>query len=526
MQEKNKNSNTKLIILFFLLILTVALLATIWEFSFEGIILPYLDISYDASFESAERWRFVITSTSFAFISIIIPWFIIHRLILSLNIQFNELLAVQKETQRLARHDPLTGLINRRVFMEQLTASLLKRENNVAVMLIDLDKFKPINDFYGHSTGDEVLCEIADRLRKLENDSVSVARLGGDEFSILIKNHGGDEALSGIAVAINSALSEPFFCHEGITAVGVSIGIARSPEDTTRADILLKYSDTAMYHAKKMGRGTYRFYESSFGEAEYEREIFERDIFDAIKNKQFVPYFQPIINLHTKKISGFEILARWQHPQRGLLMPAEFIAEVERVGAIMIMTENLLTESVRIHKKWDQSLTLAINVSASMLEDETLPDRLLKIVTDEEFPWSNLEIEITEDALIRNISAARKNLQRMRDIGFSIALDDFGTGYSGLYHLTQLSIDKIKLDRSFISLTAVKDKKIVDAIINIGKSLEMLITVEGVEELSLIESFTRKGCDFAQGYLFGKPVPHEQVYELFNSDAIKRLPYL
>jgi diguanylate cyclase (GGDEF)-like protein len=522
MKNLQNTLQTRLLLWLSFSLLTVALLATLWEFKLEGLVLPALDISYDEHFEIAERWRFVLTSTGFAVLSLIIPGWIIRTLLLSLSANYLELIKVQEETQRLARHDPMTGLMNRRMFMEHLEHSLASGAQT-AVLLIDLDKFKPINDAYGHAMGDEVLCEIAERLRAFISRRATIARLGGDEFAIVLNDYRDKDELAALARAINVALSLPLSCAPSHASTTVSIGIACSPGDALEADLLLKCADTAMYHGKRAGRGTYHFYEASFGEAEHARERFEQDILDGIRLGQFSPYFQPIVDLKTQAISGFEMLARWHHPTRGLLMPLEFIADVERIGAMPAMTDLLLTASCRIAKSWPDHLILAINVSASMIEDLKFPERLRNKLKEEDFPCSRLEVEITEDALISNISVAKTNLGCLKALGISIALDDFGTGYSGLYHLTQLSIDKIKIDRSFITLEAANKDQMMSAILDMGKSLGMRVTAEGVEQMPMAEWLALHGCDFAQGYLFGKPVPEDGVSSLFNSDALKEL---
>ena len=256
------------------------------------------------------------------------------------------------------------------------------------------------------------------------------------------------------------------------------------------------------------------------------RERFEREIIEAVQQGQFVPYFQPIVNLHSQQISGFEILARWHHPGRGLLMPADFIADVDRMGVMPALTEQMLRQSCRIALNWEPHLTLAINVSASMIDDLGFPESLRQQLLEEHFPCSRLEIEITEEALITNLHNAKTNLNTFRAMGISVSLDDFGTGYSGLYHLTQLSIDKIKIDRSFIALQSSNKNQMVDAILAMGKSLEMQVTAEGIEKVDMAQWLAMHGCDFAQGYLFGKPVPGEAVPHLFNGTALKELSAL
>lgn len=525
---KNRSSQLQLRLAFWLFfsLLSVTCLTILWEFRLESIVLPAFGIHYDRDFEDAERWRFIITSTSFAAFSIIIPGWIIHKLLISTNRNYLAVVAAQHETLRLARHDELTGLFNRRIFMGQLGQALSKENAVAAVMIIDLDKFKPINDTYGHAVGDEVLCEIADRLRQVSSEGIIVARLGGDEFAVLVNVQLSLDQLADLASQICASLSAPLVSTPHHISAGVSIGIAMAPVDAREPDALLKCADTAMYYSKNAARGSFRFYDTSYGEAAHARERFEHEIREAVRENQFVPYFQPIVNLQTREISGFEVLSRWNHPRRGILMPPDFISEVERAGVMPQLTESVLRQSCRIAAHWDPALTLAINVSASMLEDLTLPEKICRQVQDENFPLSRLEIEITEDALIANLDNARLNLDKFRSMGVSVSLDDFGTGYSGLYHLTQLSIDKIKIDRSFIALKSSNKDQMVEAILAMGKSLEMQITAEGIEKMDAAQWLAMRGCDFAQGYLFGKPVPQEDVSELFNSRALREFSCL
>lgn len=526
MEDRSSKLQWRLAFWLFISLISVAALATLWEFTLEGIVLPWLGIPYDGGFETAERWRFVFTSTAFAILSILIPGWIIRRLLISLSQSNGEIMAARKETLRLARHDELTGLHNRRVFMERLRQALSNRETGTAVMIIDLDKFKPINDTFGHATGDEVLCELAERLRHFRREGISVARIGGDEFALLIDGSMTQDELALLASGICMALSLPLASTPHPVSAGVSIGIALAPQDANEPDLLLKCADTAMYHSKNTGRGAYRFYDPAYGEAVRARERFEREIIEAVQQGQFVPYFQPIVNLHSQQISGFEILARWHHPGRGLLMPADFIADVDRMGVMPALTEQMLRQSCRIALNWESHLTLAINVSASMIDDLGFPESLRQQLLEEHFPCSRLEIEITEEALITNLHNAKTNLNTFRAMGISVSLDDFGTGYSGLYHLTQLSIDKIKIDRSFIALQSSNKNQMVDAILAMGKSLEMQVTAEGIEKVDMAQWLAMHGCDFAQGYLFGKPVPGEVVPHLFNGTALKELSAL
>lgn len=521
MIKRSSRLQLRLAFWLFFSVISVASLATLWAFSLEDIILPFFGPGDDVDIENTRRWRFIITSTCFAALSILIPGWIVRKLLISINKNYQVVEHAQQEVLRLARHDELTGLFNRRIFISHLYQALRINNAVASVMIIDLDNFKPVNDAYGQATGDEVLCETAERLREFSREGIIFARSGGDEFAVLISISLSQDELALLASQICASLSSPLISVPAPVSVSVSIGIAIAPEDATDPDTLLRCAGTAMSHSKNVARGTYRFYDPSYGEAIQAGECFEREIREAVRAEQFIPYFQPIVNLHTGEISGFEILSRWHHPCRGLLMPVDFISEVERTGGMPGMTESVLRQSCRIAGSWNPALTLSVNVPASMLEDLTLPDTLCRLLQEENFPLSRLEIEITEDALIANLNNARINLDTFRRMGISVSLDDFGTGYSGLYHLTHLSIDKIKIDRSFIALESASKKQMVDAILALGKSLEMQITAEGIEKIDVAYWLAMHGCDFAQGYLFGRPVPREKVPELFHSAALK-----
>lgn len=521
MTKRTRALQFRLGLLLLLSLISVAGLAALWEFHLEGIVLPALGIPYDGNFEDAERWRFIMTSTAFATISLAIPGLIIRRLLVSLSNGYLEILEARQEALRLARHDELTGLYNRRILIEKLKLVLAGDNIAAAVMIVDLDRFKPINDTYGHAVGDDALCEIAARLRTFSNRDITVARTGGDEFTLLITGGIDHESLTGLASRICASLSRPLTMLPHPLSAGVSIGIALAPQDAQTADELLRCADTAMYHTKNTERGSFHFYDPSYGEALRTREQFEREIRNAVHNNEFVPWFQPVISLHTGTISGFEILARWHHPSRGILMPADFISEVDRTGCMPAMTESLLRQACRHFRDRYTEMTLALNIPASMAEDLELPDTIQRLLREEGLPLSRLEIEITEDTLIANMASARINLDKFRAMGVTVSLDDFGTGYSGLYHLTQLSIDKIKIDRSFIALKTSRKNQMVDAILAMGKSLEMQITAEGIEQMDVARWLSEHGCDFAQGWLFGMPVPAGEIPGLFTGAALQ-----
>ncbi|MBN3855075.1 EAL domain-containing protein [Paraburkholderia sp. Ac-20340] len=490
---------------------TVFALACAWELKLESWTMHALGLGYEQSFESAERWRFILTSTSFAAIALIVPSVWLGR---SLHIQKDGYLALKREqalSNELARHDPLTGLLNRRVFNELLAAALEQAPAAIAIFLVDLDRFKRINDSHGHAVGDKVLCEIAERLRDIGIESgACVARIGGDEFALLVGDN-NKRSLTALAKDILTGLCAPLASLAHKTSVGATVGISIAHIDAAQPDALMHCADHAMYRGKRAGRATFHFYDPSYEEAQQLSSEFESDLIVAVEQERISPFFQPVVSLPGRRIVGFEILARWHCPHRGLQMPTEFIPVLDRLGLIPEMTFSLLKQSIVYATQWPNDLAFAINVTASMLEDTEFADRLHDVLIEYEFEPRRLEIEITEQALVSNLSAVRENLTKLRSRGINVALDDFGTGYSGIYHLTHLPIDKIKIDRSFLDREVAGHEKIVSAVLGLVNSLNIKATAEGVEDEEAVRWLCTLSCDFAQGYLFGKPMPASDV---------------
>jgi diguanylate cyclase (GGDEF)-like protein len=490
---------------------TMFLLSLAWEFRLEEVAMGALGLPYDGDFETSERWRFVLTSTTFALLSMVVPFLLVRRLLQRLQFSYRSLMASQVQSEALARHDPLSGLLNRRVFHEQLAARLSQAGQATAVFLIDLDRFKQVNDTLGHAAGDLAICTVADRLREATSGwQPSLARLGGDEFALAVTGQFSRADLATLAEAVLASIAAPV---AGAPAVSLSatLGIAVAPMDGVVAETLLQRADSAMYRGKHMGRAVFHFYEASFEREQREQAEFEEQLRHAIEQGQIQPFYQPIVSLPEQQLVGFEVLARWAHPERGIVMPVEFVAVAEQLGLIRALTESLLRQAFVQAAQWPGALTLAVNMSASMIENLDLPQWLERLAEEGGFPLSRIEVEVTENTLVANVANARHNLERLRAMGVTVALDDFGTGYSGLYHLTQLAIDKIKIDRSFLDTSLENQNEMVRAILALGKSLRMQITAEGVEHERLAEWLAEHDCDFAQGYLFGHPLPMAQV---------------
>ena len=513
-----ERSNLYALLAFYLL--SIFFLAVAWEFKLEATVMWVLNLPYDGDFETSERWRFVLTSTGFAVFAMVMPFVLLKRLIARLHLSYNNLVQAQAYSDSLARHDPLSGLLNRRVFHEQLAGRLEQPGKETAVFLIDLDRFKVINDTYGHAAGDSAICAVADCLREVTGGwHAAVARLGGDEFALAVTGNFSRHELATLAESILAKIAGGITELPGL-ALGATLGIAVSPQDGTAAETLLQRADGAMYRGKKSGRAVFHFYEASFEEAQREQMRFEQELRQAIEKQQIQPFYQPIVSLPDQHLAGFELLARWIHPERGIIMPQDFIPLTEELGLIKPLTESLLIQAFAQAQEWPRALTLAINVTSSMIESSEFPQWLEQITRQGNFPLAQLEVEVTENALIANMGSARMNLERLREMGVGVALDDFGTGYSGLYHLTQLAIDKIKIDRSFFDTSLKNQSDMVKAVLALGKSLHMQITAEGVEHEQLAEWLVKHECDFAQGYLFGRALPVAQITALIGADGV------
>jgi diguanylate cyclase (GGDEF)-like protein len=494
--------------IFLLILLTVGGLSILWEFRLEAWAMALLGLPYDSDFENSERWRFVLTSMAFSLLSLIVPALWLKRMASNTRSSYRRMQRTQTYTEALAKHDSLTGLSNRRFFMELLREQLLQLQPAV-VVLVDLDHFKAINDQHGHSAGDVVLVEVANRLDRIATEYGGIAvRLGGDEFCFLFMAAKEENELDQIAKATLFSLCQPILNTLEPTQLGATLGISRSWLDAQDASTLLHHADTAMYRGKSSGRSTYHFYDIEY---ELQRQAqFDLDyaLKKAIEHEEIVPFYQPIVALPSQDIVGFEILARWAKPDGSTGMPGDFIPVLERLGLIPAMTRSLVKQACSAAHGWDDRLHLSLNVSAAMITDELFPDRLLDQLRHENFPFSRFEVEITEEALVGNLEAAQRNLSRLHAHGITVALDDFGTGYSGLYHLTRLSIDKIKIDRSFFETGQTDHLPMVEAILGMARSLKMKVTAEGIEAFHLphLPSWLAdNGCHFAQGYHYGRP---------------------
>jgi diguanylate cyclase (GGDEF)-like protein len=419
----------------------------------------------------------------------------------------------------LAHYDALTDLPNRVLFREQLEDALgkVRPGEQLAVLYIDIDEFKSVNDALGHSIGDELLKAVAGRLRGCLGATDLAARLGGDEFAIIqtaIKRHSDTTDL---VETIYQAIREPFECAGHLITTDASIGVALA-QDGADLDQLLKNADMAMYGAKGDGRRTYRFFEPGMDARAQARRTLELELRQAIKDGGFEVYYQPLVNLGDNKIGGCEALLRWRHPTRGMISPAEFIPIAEETGLINQLGDWVLNTACSEAARWPDHVGIAVNVSPVQFKSRTLALNVATALAASGLAARRLELEITEAVLIRDDEAALAVLHQLRALGVRIALDDFGTGYSSLSYLQRFPFDKIKIDRCFIKDIASPDgsSSIVQAVVNIATASHMTTTAEGVETQQQMELLRALGCTEMQGYLFSPAVPAAEIQRMLR----------
>jgi|GEM_PF-932736 len=418
-------------------------------------------------------------------------------------------LEAQARAERLARHDALTGLPNRRFFTEMLGRVTANADHPAAVLMIDLDRFKPVNDVYGHDAGDIVLSELAQRFMAHRDQLGTVARLGGDEFAVVFPSSTDRSHAARVAQLLSVIISRPIQLEDAVVEVGAAIGIALFPHDGTSPAALLRAADLAMYQAKTGGDGRYRFFDPAIEDNVQARAMMHADVRRAVSAGEIVPYYQPLVAIDGGRLVGFEVLARWIHPHCGVVMPDVFIPVADEIGVLTDLTYRLLERVCREVQEWPETLTFSINLAPSQLRDPQIASKLVAILDRYGIAPQRIEVEITENALITDFGTTKKVLSRLQKNGIRVALDDFGTGYASLNHLREFKFDKIKIDRSFLRGLdqGSKNEGIVRAMITLGKSLDLAITAEGIEEMSQWAHLSDWGCDFGQGYLFGKGMP-------------------
>ncbi|GJD36805.1 EAL domain-containing protein [Methylobacterium aerolatum] len=415
----------------------------------------------------------------------------------------------------LAHHDVLTGLPNRAALEQHIAASVSQtgRDQGFAVMAIDLDDFRPVNDTLGHGVGDELLVAVANRLSACIREIDCVARIGADEFVVVQRAVDRPEEAAVLARRIIDVIKSPYVLSGHTVSVGVTVGVTVAPGDGTSSEKLIKNADVALARAKAEARGAFRFFEAEMDARLQARRLLERDLRQAVADESFEVYYQPIYSLAAERVCGFEALLRWNHPERGFISPAEFIPIAEEMGLIVPLGEWVLARACADAVRWPDGLKIAVNVSAVQFTSASLVTAVREALRSTGLPGRRLELEITESVLVANPGVTTAILHSLKGLGVRVSMDDFGTGYSSLSYLRSFPFDKIKIDQSFVRDLCEEDGTdfIVRAVIGLGASLGMTTTAEGVETEAQLLRLRAEGCDEVQGYLFSRPVPIGQV---------------
>lgn len=432
-----------------------------------------------------------------------------HRMILQLN-------TARERARHLATHDQLTGLANRALFhdrLEQTLAAARRGRQKLAVLFVDLDGFKTINDTLGHAVGDGLLRAIARRMAVCLRETDTPARLGGDEFAILLTNLTNELDAATVARKVLASLGAPIQFRRQSTSIRCSVGVATFPRDATEADDLIRKADTAMYHAKERGGNRFDFYTADMNAAIQRRVALEDRLRTALEEEQLLVYYQPQFDLTRGRILGAEALLRWQHPELGLVSPSHFLPIAEETGLIVPIGDWILREACAQNARWNQEghrgLRVSVNVSSQQFLESGFADVVRSALQETGLPPVSLELEITEGSLLRDVEVTLNTLRKLKDLGVRLAIDDFGTGYSAMSYLKRLPIDVLKIDQSFVRAltTDPADATITETIVQLAGGLNLTTIAEGVETLEQLLLLGSYGCNRMQGYLFGKPVP-------------------
>ncbi|MBU1225315.1 MAG: EAL domain-containing protein [Gammaproteobacteria bacterium] len=445
---------------------------------------------------------------------------------LEASVMAEEIQAAKDKLEYLVHYDTLTGLPNRALLQDRLgqAIELARRQGRqLALMFMDLDQFKHVNDSLGHPMGDQLLQSVAQRLVGCVRQSDTVSRQGGDEFVLLLPyiEHAEDAALS--AQKVLAALAPPHHLDEHDLHIGASIGISIYPNDGRDAETLIKCADTAMYDAKESGRNTYKFFEPRMNAQAVQRQSIEASLRLALERQEFVLHYQPKIDLQRGTTTGVEALIRWQHPQRGLLAPAQFVPIAEDCGLILPIGRWVLREACNQAQAWLQAglppITISVNASTPEFHAVDYPENVGAALEAAHLEPRYLELDLTESVLMRDVASTESVLHALADLGVKLAVDDFGTGYSSLSYLRKYPIDTLKIDQSFVNrmLGNADDAAIVSAVISLAKSLRLRVIAEGVETFEQVQFLRARHCDEAQGYYFGRPVAAEALATLLQA---------
>jgi diguanylate cyclase (GGDEF)-like protein len=441
--------------------------------------------------------------------------------ILDMRSEMNRRRLAEAQAVALAYHDTLTGLPNRRKFEEHLNRLEAGRVH--AVLMIDLDDFKPVNDLFGHAAGDEVLIQSAHRIAAVCGRGSLVARFGGDEFAAVTGPLNNEDDAQSIGAAIAIAFETPFKVGRSETRVGVSVGVSLLKAGERPPMEAVREADLALYRVKADTSITHQIYEKGIEDELRRRKTVEDYLRKAIASGTLEPHYQPLVDLRTNEVIGFEALARWTDPELGVINPVEFISVAERSGLIIELSDYLFRRACRDAVEWPDHLKLSFNLSPMQLRDKLAGLRILNVLGDTGLSPHRLEIEVTESCLTEDKKQAHRILGALHNAGIRIAIDDFGTGYSSLYHLREFQFDNLKIDRSFISALgkSLDDAVIINTILSLSHGLGLRTTAEGIESEDQLNSLIMSGCDQGQGYLFGKAMPQSDVLKLIDEFSVE-----
>ncbi len=459
-------------------------------------------------------------------------WFVakdLHKALHKLTLEMDAARKAQAQMTHFVQHDVLTGLPNRAHGIALIESAMLEareRQLRVGLLFVDLDYFKSINDSMGHTAGDDFLRQISGRLKRAVRTSDKVMRQGNDEFVIVMANVSDLSQISSIATSILSRVSRPVTIQGTEVTTSCSIGIAVYPDDGADAETLLRQADVAMYQAKESGRNTYRFFDKSMQDHIQGNLQLIAAMRTALTQREYVLHYQPVMDLHTGKLVGAEALIRWQHPERGLLAPGEFINAAEKSGLIIEMGEWVLRDACRQVALWHSSgcepFVISVNLSPIQFRRGNIDQMVQNALLLSGLAPECLELEITESSLVQDMDKFMESLQRIKALGVKISIDDFGTGYSNLSYLQRFAVDKLKIDRSFVMriLKGPQERALVAAIIQMAKSLNLSTNAEGIEEDAIRRELLLLGCDLGQGYYFSRPQTPEEFEKLIYSPVV------
>ena len=435
-----------------------------------------------------------------------------------------------RDASRLAKFDTLTGLANRHRMEKRLTALLTAykaAKRSCALMMLDLDRFKQVNDTLGHPAGDELLKQVAQRLRSIIGDKGEIGRLGGDEFQVILPDMDDRGQLGELAQRLIQMVSQPYSIDGSRAIIGTSVGVAIAPYDGLESDELVSSADLALYAAKGGGRGQFRFYSADLKDGARTRKRIEEDLRDALQHDQLELHYQPLVCAKTRKVKGFESLMRWNHPERGWISPGLFIPIAEETSIIADIGEWALMQACRDAASWPGGIRVAVNVSPVQFANEDFPSVVQRALDGSGLAANRLELEITESVFMSDPHATNRMFKRLKHIGVRLALDDFGTGYSSLGYLRDAPFDKLKIDQSFVRGSTVEGNNnfaIITAVVSLAKALRMETVAEGVEAMDELELVTDRGADLIQGFIFAKAMPQCDVMSRLEQGQLEFEP--